>query len=235
MAEDEAARDPDRPQETPPRRRRGRRVVAVLAILAVAAWAVVAHRPGWWTQAGDTSPAAVARGTSLENAVVTEMTRVRDDATPWGFVVGDDDVNAWLANRLDPWIESRRDLEWPPGVRDPRVRFGDDGLEIGVAGPALGVVVVDLGVTLEDGELVLRPRGGGIGLLPVGESAIESIIAPLRSLLEANAASAGFRVDDDGAIRGRPTFRLSDGREVELLDLEIVAGELAVRWRTLGP
>ena len=80
--------------------------VAIVLLVALLFYRVAVHRPGWWVTAGDRSPADQTRRVATENGVVRELTRVRTAAS-WGFVLGEEDVNAWLVNRLEPWAESQ--------------------------------------------------------------------------------------------------------------------------------
>jgi len=223
---------------TPARRgRRGRRLLLVLLAGMVAAWLAVSHRPSWWTAGGDRSPAAEARGVAFENALVREMTAVRPDPTPWGFVIAEADVNAWLANRLGPWVESRGDLDLPPGIDEPRIRFIDGGIEVGVRGPLGGIATARFAIALDDGgDLLLTPTGGGLGLVSLGEGTARSTAGAVVDMLGGTGVSSGvdigdIRLEPDGRVRLPATIPLADGRRVELDDLEIVPGELAVRFR----
>ncbi len=222
---------------TPARRGRwGRRLLLLLLVGVVAAWLAVSHRPSWWTAGGDRSEVAEARGVAFENAMVSRMTEVRDDPAPWGFIVTDADVNAWLANRLVPWVESRGDVDLPPGIDDPRMRFIDGGIEVGVSGPLGGVATARFAITLDGDDLVVTPTGGGLGWISLGEGTARSTASTIAEML---GGSDGVRVGDvrldpEGRLRVKATIPLSDGRRVEVDDLEIVAGEFAVRFRTVG-
>ena len=113
---------------------------------------------------------------------------------------------------------------------DPRVRIVPGGIEIGVAAPFAGVVVGRFEVSIDGEELLVVPSGGGLGVVPIGAG-------PLSAGLEI-LAGAVDGIDHDpasGGLRLRREIPLADGRTVRLDDLELVTGELAVRFRTLGP
>lgn len=215
------------------RRSRWRATFLVLAMAAFAIWWSVLRPPAWWRVAGDTSPEAVARGVGLENAMVTEVTRVRDGDDPWGFVVADEDLNAWLATRFDPWLASRGADDMLAVIGDPRVRLVADGIEIGVAGPLGGVAIGRFGISIDGDSIVLRPLGGSVGLVPIGGDSMRSGLAALADAI--GGGTAGIDATAEDGVRLPREISLSDGRRVVLDDLEIVPGELAVRWRTLGP
>ncbi len=206
----------------------------MLGAIAFAIWWSILRPPAWWRAAGDVSPEAEIRGVEFENAMVREVTRVRDDPASWGFVVTDADVNAWLANRFEPWVASRGADEVLAVFGDPRVRLVPGGLEIGVAGPLGGVVVGRFAITLEQGGLECRPLGGRVGVLPIGASWLQDGLELLGPVL-GDQDQAAVSIGDAGVLRLRPEIPLSDGRTVRLEDLEIVSGELGVRFRTVGP
>lgn len=244
MAEDEAGDDavihaasPESFEATRGRRPRwGRRILVIVSAVLVITWLAVSHRPSWWTSGGDRSAAAEARGVAFENAMVREMTAVREGPASWGFVLVDADVNAWLANRLDPWIASRGNIDLPVGVDDPRIRFIDGGIEVGVEGPLGGVATARFKISLDGDDLLLTPGGGGIGLFSLGEASAKSAAS---AIVEMFGGADGLRLGDvrleaDGRVRMPAVIPLADGRRVQLDDLEIVVGELAVRFRTTG-
>ena len=228
--------DPDGPDEprgeasTSTRRPRWRTPLIVLVTASVILWVLVLRPPSWWSAAGDTSPEAAARGVGFENAMVREVTLVREGEDPWGFVVTDEDVNAWLANRLEGWLTSRGADEALAVAGDPRLRLVPGGVEIGVAAPFAGVVVARFDVAIDGEDLVVVPSGGGLGVVPIGAGPLSAGLEILAGAVE------GIEHDpESGGLRLRREFPLADGRTVRLDDLELVGGELAVRFRTLGP
>lgn len=200
---------------------------ALLLLVLVLVYRLVVHRPAWWADAGDASPRAQARGAATENAVVRELTRVRGPE-PWGFVLGEEDVNAWLVNRLEPWSRSQGRTVLPEGITDPRIRFADGWIEVGVLaaqGGAEILVVLRLDPTLEDGRLRIDVAGGGDGIASLLTSAMVEAFGDVGS----DESTVG-----PGSIL-EPVVPLTDGRRVVIEDFEIVPGELAVRFRTDRP
>ncbi len=210
---------------------RWRRPLILLVAAAIVLWALVLRPPSWWSAGGDTSPEAAARGVGFENAMVREVTLVREDEDPWGFVITDEDVNAWLANRLEAWLTSRGADDALAVAGDPRIRLVPGGVEIGVAAPFAGVVVARFEISIEGDELVVVPTGGGLGVVPIGAGPLSAGLEILAGAVDGIA----FDPAEGGGLRLPRAIPLSDGRTVHLDDLELVTGELAVRFRTLGP
>ena len=203
--------------------------VAIALLVALLFYRLAVHRPGWWVTAGDRSPAAQTRGVATENGVVRELTRVRTAAS-WGFVLGEEDVNAWLVNRLEPWAESQGRSILPEGISDPRIRFADGWIDLGVIAEQGGadiLVLLRIDVVREGEDLRLEASGGGGGPAALITSAlIDAITSDL----------AGSQAEEaDAAMRLSSIIPLTDGRRVVLEDFEIVPGELAVQFRTEGP
>ena len=188
------------------------------------------HRPGWWVEAGDSSPAAVARGRGLEQALSREFTQVREQEN-WGFVLGEEDLNAWLANRLVPWADSRENVSLPAGFSDPRIRFGNGWVEVGLLADQIGLGIMStirFEVRLEGRDLVFLPSFARLGPLDLTGRGL--------GYLEAYARGDDrLRFDGSGEVRVSAVVPLLDGRRVLVKDLELVTGEMAVRLQTLGP
>ncbi len=213
-------------------RRRSRSSILVgalcVCVVAVVVFRILWHRPAWWDAAGDSSSAAQARGVATENAVVREITRVRGPES-WGFVLGDDDVNAWLVNRFDAWSASQGRSFLPEGIEDPRIRFGDGSVEVGVLASQGGAEILALlrvDVVLEDDRLRLDISGGGDGLNAIVTSAL------LAAFAEDGTSGDGTSNTD---LTLPSSIPLTDGRRVVVEDFEIVPGECAVQFRTERP
>ena len=150
----------------------------------------------------------------------------------WGFVLTEDDVNAWLVNRLDPWLQSRGDVELPEDVSDPRVRFGDGWIEVGLLGHQVGVPI------FTSARFGVRLDGADLGLLPIeGRMAFATFdresLAHLSDYLMIDGRT---RIDQaTGEVTVPAIIELMDGRRVILTEIEVASGELAVRFRTVGP
>ena len=205
-------------------------LLIVPAVLLLGLWLFV-HRPGWWSSAGDRSPEAAAVGAGLEQAVTSEITRVRPPGE-WGFVLGEDDVNAWLVNRLEPWLVSRQDIELPEGVSDPRVRFGDGWIEVGLLSHQIGVPI------FTSARFEVRLDGADLTLLPIeGRMAFATFDRESLAYISDYLMIDGRTEIDQatGEVKVPAIIELVDGRRVLLTDLEVVTGEMAVRFKTLGP
>ena len=212
-----------------PRTRR-RRIIAVVAAgvaaLALIAAGLVLIGPGWWSPATD-DPQVAIRGNAVEQGIASTVTRVRQDAAPWGFAIGEDDVNDWLASRLDPWLAHDDRFRLPTGWTDPRIRFDDDLIRLAVRSPAGLVVVLDLVPRLESTAVVLDLGGTSMGRLPVPAFLSDPMLPASLSV------EGGPDPTESGFLVMPRSFELGDGRRIRIEDLEVVAGEMGIRFQTL--
>ena len=131
-----------------------------MTVLALIVAGLVLIGPGWWSPATD-DPQVAIRGNAVEQGIASTVTRVRQDAAPWGFAIGEDDVNDWLASRLDPWLAHDDRFRLPTGWTDPRIRATSSFWDIAIlalllAQLVLGLISVPFSIaTYEHGEVLL--------------------------------------------------------------------------------
>jgi hypothetical protein len=211
-------------------------VVSVLLVaLGGAAWMYRAARtvPEFYQQTLVLEPQAAEKsGNEFTEQTFELANRVRDIGK-WSALFTDEQVNGWLATEMP---QKHPELV-PEGFADPRVRFGQDGLQFGVQYTAAGVQTVvwlDVEVSMtESREAALRFRRVRAGDLPL----------PLGHVLDALT-----QVAEDlhvplrwTTVDGDPTALIalsatSDGRmRFELEQVKISAGRLFVSGRTLRP
>ena len=182
-------------------------LLVLLPVLGVCA-SLALRTPAWWSPIPRSDPAAAERGAQVEQALVSEFTRVRADAPEWSIRIEQRDANAWLATRLPAWLESRG----LPQAGPVQALMGPGWMRVGVALPQ-AIVWWQASPVAQEGGWRLEGLRMGAGRLPLpGFSA-----ATLPGLDRARL---------DGPIR------LADGRQVRVLDLEVLPGEVRLRLRT---
>lgn len=164
-------------------RSRTRRLALWLAVLVPAAGVamvvVVRHEPAFYARVVQAGAEQAAVGADAE--VIEDMRRrasarfvstlaalARDVARPggWSTVLGDEEVNAWLAVELPL---NHPELV-PPGVADLRVRCAPGAILLGCrfGGPLAAVAWVDVQVRLlEANRLAITVQQCRMGLLPL--------------------------------------------------------------------
>ncbi|HLP83860.1 MAG TPA: hypothetical protein VK157_05880, partial [Phycisphaerales bacterium] len=121
-----------------PSLRRSGRTLVLLALVVVAALTMVlagvAHArraPAWWRV--DAPTAAMAeQAESFEHAVLAQMTLVRATEESWSVALSEEDINAWLATRLKPWMENRGLADELPAGSVVRVRVEEGAVLVGM-------------------------------------------------------------------------------------------------------
>lgn len=218
------------------RQRRLRRLaiamLCVASILLTAAgalyWLSLAP-PSWWKppNSGDEEASAIAD--ALEAYLVTEANRVRPSASPggpdsyrsaeWDVIVGEEEVNAWLATRLPRWAASRGKTD-----RLVQLHFRESGLSIGTRlGNTPRVVSAELAPldVRERGAVLTMVRDFKAGRLPLAWTGLtpaglvgSAAPPPGQDTLGSMKLEA-----DEGEIEVemRSIANLADGRRVRLV------------------
>lgn len=205
----------------PGRRVPGPRLVAALAaVMAVAGalWWLGSSPPMWWSPPEAADADADRRARELESNLTAEIHRIRPADERWAVALRDVDVNAWLAIRLPAWRTFDASIPWPPDAGRAQVRFLPDQVQVAIERE--GVIwsaVVEPAVATD--RVACPPTHGGVGALPI----------PYGASLALDLLQGGT----DAAARGSPrTFRLADGRTVEITDIEVREGELLLQFVT---
>ncbi len=214
-------------------------VVVVVIAGGVTAWRLTWLEPAWWPEDVAVNEQTDALADRVEYRLAEEAHKVRPDTAPWRLRVREDHVNAWLTSRLPQWLAHSENVEWPSSLGTPRVRFVQGGVSIGLAFDDHGrrrYVVADLEPQILDGRLSLTLNGVSLGRLWVPGGSVQSLIERYRDVVP-----EGFI--DDPAVRRvidmlaneqrfEPSFDLTDGRQVRLVDLVAGDGEMIIECET---
>lgn len=228
------------------RLRRVMQVLALLVVLVVGAVAVIwrmtwAH-PAWYRPAAMSDTAAAQLAEAVENRIIEESHKVRQDAAPWTLRVRSEQVNAWLAARLPRWLIHEQDLQWPPQLGTPQVRLTRRG--------------VDLALIISPDH---RPRAIVLHILP--KVSDERLYLTFDRLSLGRIAMPGYTLDDlielagefgaaeviqsqelawvldllAGRVSLEPLAVLADDRRVRLIDVTLGDDFIDLKLQTLPP
>ena len=214
---------------------RFRTIIALLVLLAVVG-AVSAYRaartvPEFYHQVLELPPQqAEAAGEEFAASTLELSNRVRL-AGIWSAQFTDEQVNGWLATEMP---EKHPEL-LPVGFTQPRVRFAENRLQLGVQSTASGVETVvwlDIEVSMTDEhEAALRFRQVRAGSLPLPLGHVLDALTQVAKDLE--VPLRWTTVDDDPtALLGLPTLAGGYVR-YELDKLKVSDGLLFVSGRTV--
>ena len=215
-------------------------LVAVAIAGGVAAWRLTWLQPAWWPADVVANEQTRTLADLVEFRIAEEVHKVRPDARPWRLRVRDDHVNAWLVSRLPEWLAHSENVEWPSQLGTPRVRFGEGGVTIGLSFDDDGhrrYVVADLEPQIVDGRLSLALNGVSLGRLWIPGASIQTLIEHYSDVVpEGFIEDPSVRRIIDLLVkeqRFEPSFDLTDGRKVRLVDVVSGDGEMIIECETL--
>ena len=204
----------------------------VALALAIGAGFWSARTPPPWFKPPAASEAVKERGWTVERRLAEAFSKVRTEEPIWAIRVEEADLNAWLADRLRPWVEHRG--AWPEEIGAVQVRLAKGRL-------ALAVELVDLGsvavleaepvASKDDGSVTLRWTSAGFGRLRLPWPDARVRDAVLGRLVGDTGGQAELATLLEG-ISLPGAFDLPDGRRVSLLEASIGDGEAVVGFVT---
>lgn len=208
-------------------------VIIAGSVVGVLAWFRASAVPDWWNPPRADDPAVVTHAENFENRLVEQSHKVRPD-DDWSVSIPQGAVNAWLAARLGPWIESRGD-EWrrPDWARTIQINLEQGQIALAARGSEdariLGVIVepsIDA-----NGALWLRARAATVGTLelPAG------LVADSLPVAGSELAKVRAMLRGELPVSRTPEMRLADGRAVRVVGLRIVRGAMVLTLRTAWP
>lgn len=216
-----------------------RRLVKLLVLglfvalaLAIGAGFWSARTPPAWFKPPVASEAVKERGWTVERRLAEEFSKIRTEDPVWAIRVSEEDLNAWLADRLRPWVEHRG--TWPAAIGAAQVRLAEGRLSLAVELVDLGSVAVleaEPIASPEDGSVPLRWTSAGFGRLRLPWPDARVRDAVLGRLVGDSGGQAELAALLEGlSLPG--AFDLPDGRRISLLDAEIGDGEAVVGFVT---
>lgn len=224
---------------------RVKRLLAVLCVLVLvgiaALWGLTRMTPHWYEPPNPTDEEVLELADRVEFRLLEEFQRIRPDPEPWKLRVRENQLNAWLATKLQDWIAHKESLIWPEDLDMPQIRFEPDGISLAVAVESLGpskIIVTRMMPRFEGGELLVTVNRFSLGRLNIPGKPAERIAG----LIDEYASSA--EIDDPVAflflrmLRGDehidPVLNLADSRRVRLTNLELENGSVILTAKTLA-
>ena len=224
---------------------RVKRLLAVLCVLVLvgiaALWGLTRMTPHWYEPPNPTDEKVLELADRVEFRLLEEFQKIRPDPEPWKLRVRENQLNAWLATKLQDWIAHKENLIWPEDLDMPQIRFEPDGISLAVAVESLGpskIIVTRMMPRFEGGELLVTVNRFSLGRLNIPGKPVERIAG----LIDEYASSA--EIDDPVAflflrmLRGDehidPVLNLADSRRVRLTNLELENGSIILTAKSLA-
>ena len=222
-----------------------KRLLAVLCVLVlvgiVALWGMTRVPPYWYKPPNPTDAKVIELADRVEFRLLEEFQKIRPDPEPWKLRVREEQLNAWLATKLQDWIAHKENLIWPEDLDMPQIRVEPDGISLAVAVESVGpskIIVTRMMPRFEGGELLVTVNRFSLGRLNIPGKPVKRIAA----LIDEYASSA--EMDDPVAflflrmLRGDehidPVLDLADSRRVRLTNIELENGSVILTAKTLA-
>jgi len=214
-------------------------VMIVLAATAAVIWRMTQLPPAWYAPPSVSNEETVALAEEVEYRLLEQVQKFRGSAEPsWTRRVRQEQINAWLATRLRPWIEHERGDQWPAELGTPQVRVQEGRITLALPitdGGTVRMIVAGLIPEITDRGLTLRLVEVSLGRLTLPGDPLVALAGRLSHL----AAEGGNNPRLDEALEvlsGRraidPVFELADGRQVRLVSLRPHEGFIDIEMRT---
>jgi hypothetical protein len=225
-------------------------LASLLTIVGVSVWALARAAPPWWRTIQPADQATTQAAGRIERNFTSILSQQRPDDDVWAFSISASAANAWLNVRLPRWLENLDEpVVWPDALTQLQVNFDGGRIHIGALlwadeqGQGGEIITATIEPRITDGRFACPARSVGVGQLrvPVGV-----VLSKIEKALRSDHASKPTRaverrIADDllALLRDDTTFpaavRLDDGREVEVLAIELVDGDLICRCQTRWP
>lgn len=181
-------------------------LVALACVFVVIQLAGLNDTPAWWVHETNDRESAVR----LENAITTQLTAVRQPGDErWSVAISEPEINAWLAHRLRPTIETHQGPDaWPAGLGSVRVDINGGRLLVGAMiehSTGRSFAWSDCTLAIEGDDLLVRFSTPRIGTTRV----------PTRVL--------GRVLTNGTTTRVRAMLDLEDGRVARILAVRVHA------------
>ena len=202
-------------------------ITSVLGLVLIIAIGRLNNTPAWWLKLeaiSDNDPKVIQQAEQLENAITTQLTKVRDAHDPrWAVAIQPEQANDWFEARLIDTVTTHLgDDAWPSEIESVRISVEDDQLIIGarvVHSSGAFVVWANVGIELDaQGDLWAAISSAHIGGTPVPISVLA---------LTGNSAFTHSRIHI-----GYGKIDLGDGRAGQLIAVRINNGRLELVMET---
>lgn len=206
---------------------------AVLLAAILALW-----RPGWYRS----QPSAGVDAQAVRNDLSASAQSFSDALMQTGeFEVHlrQEQVNGWIARRAEIYPMIEREI--PPHWQAPMIAFRGGLIRLAAtfdgAGPAV-VLSVDLGVSIEGDDIVLRADACRVGALRVPQWLVRDKLSRAVKIGEGKAWRGSPEIHGnlrDGLHVGTRAVWPNGERLYDVLDVTARAGELTFKIDSLGP
>jgi hypothetical protein len=219
------------------------RILALVVLLALGAaaalWQMSRVPPAWYRPPPRHDPKVAEFANQVEYRLVQEAQKIREpDHDVWTLRVREEQINAWLATRLQAWLE-HEGQRWPDQLGTPQTSIGREAISLAL--PLIGAartryVTAKITPVIENGELRLELHRVALGRVSLPGEPLANLLAAI-----ADAAPQAMELSHVNTavdwLRRRegidPVIELADDRRLRILDLQLDDGWIDITAQTL--
>ncbi len=203
--------------------------------------------PAWWVAPDPFDERWIDLAGLVEKRLAQDTHRKRDAGASWTIRLREQQLNAWLATRLRPWVahhgsDGNETIDWPSAVGPPQVRLSEEGLSVAVemaVGGRSRFVEALATPKMSGGGLHLNLKHTRLGRVPVPRRPVGQVLRLLGTVTSATFVEHPMLKELVQIADGRdpidPTLTLADGRTVRLTAIRCGKGFLDLTLETLPP
>ena len=218
-------------------------LIFVAAVIGVVWW-MAQSEPAWYNPPDGTSEVVAGYADRVEYRLVEEMQKIRPVDDSWRLRIREDQVNAWLATRLERWMRHDANVQWPESLGIPQVLFRENDLSlaiplgVGADGEDRHIIVASVRPEIVEGGLQAKLTSVGMGRITLPGSPVHRLASLIdEHLVEEDERFHSIVETALDVLSGEelldPIIRLADDRCVEILKLELEESSFVVTARTL--
>lgn len=213
----------------------------VLGFGGFIAWRLTYGTPKWWSPPPTDDPAVVDRADRFEFWVLERTHAPREADSTWAIELREQDINSWLAVRLEGWLSHAQDVQWPAELGLPQVHIEPEGIDVGLeilTEDRVRFVVARLLPEVRDQQLALTVDRASLGRLHLPGAPIRAVLEPLyeslpKSFRDQETVAESIDVLLDG-LQFESLIELADDRRLDVLGVTCKSGAIVLRCRTIG-
>jgi hypothetical protein len=198
---------------------------ALIAALTVSWMSRMA--PSWYAPPDANSVSVATVADDFEYDVVERVQRHRSPRdSDWSASISEQQINAWLANRLPKWIAHDSELRWPASLGMPQVKIEPNGISVAVpvGQNTPRTVVARFLPTLKDGKMYLRVDHVAVGRISMPGEPLANLVKAIddvspETLNDPSLKQAIGLLSGEQAIE--PSLQLEDGRRIRVTRLQL--------------
>ena len=222
-------------------------ILAGAVAISAGLWWMSWMAPGWWVAPDPFDDRLINLAGLVEKRLAQEIYRKRDAGASWTIRLREQQLNAWLATRLRPWVahhgsDGDEPIDWPPAVGPPQVRLSEEGLSVAVemaTGGRSRFVEAQATPSMSGSGLHLNLKGTRLGRVPVPREPVGQMLRLLATVTPAAFLEHPVLKHLVQIANGRepidPTFTLADRRRVRLTAIRCGEGFLDLTLEALAP